>query len=177
MASENDMRRHTMIDPDLTASSGPSAFRTKQSAPRKSLGNDLLNPNAAIAQTRPSVDSTHHQQDELNGMGDARPAENGAGHRENSSFESNLPSLSMSMSIGRPSEDPYDDRPDSPPVQEETPKHRRFSMLRFRNASDSQLSMRMRQQQLAERPPPMPQRMCSSLVVSILRRFPCYTAC
>src|SRR4051812_38012022 len=31
-------------------------------------------------------------------------------------------------------------RPESPPIQDETPKHRRFSMLRFRNASDSQLS-------------------------------------
>ncbi|KAI0472188.1 hypothetical protein GGR56DRAFT_657296 [Xylariaceae sp. FL0804] len=47
--------------------------------------------------------------------------------------------------------------PESPPIQDETPKHRRFSMLRFRNASDSQLSTRMKQQQLAEKPPPMPQ--------------------
>ncbi|KAI5919096.1 hypothetical protein F4810DRAFT_688843 [Camillea tinctor] len=53
-------------------------------------------------------------------------------------------------------EDPYD-RPESPPIQEETPKHRRFSMLRFRNASDSQLSARLKQQQQAEKPPPLPQ--------------------
>ncbi|KAI0140559.1 hypothetical protein GGR57DRAFT_487775 [Xylariaceae sp. FL1272] len=53
----------------------------------------------------------------------------------------------------RGSQDAYD-RPDSPPVQDETPKHRRFSMLRFRNASDSQLSARWRQQ---EKPPPMPE--------------------
>ncbi|KAI0016741.1 hypothetical protein F4780DRAFT_665518 [Xylariomycetidae sp. FL0641] len=55
---------------------------------------------------------------------------------------------------GRASHDPFD-RPESPPIQEETPKHRRFSMLRFRNASDSQLSARMKAQ--AEKPPPMPQ--------------------
>jgi hypothetical protein len=45
-------------------------------------------------------------------------------------------------------------RPDSPPVQEETQKHRRFSALRFRNASDSQLSLKARKQ--AEKPPPLP---------------------
>lgn len=60
----------------------------------------------------------------------------------------------------RGSQDPFD-RPESPPIQEETPKHRRFSMLRFRNASDSQLSTRLKQQQqqhLNENPPPMPER-------------------
>src|SRR5450432_1666238 len=39
-----------------------------------------------------------------------------------------------------------ENRPDSPPVQDENPKHRRFSMLKFRHASDSQLSIRARQQ-------------------------------
>lgn len=57
--------------------------------------------------------------------------------------------------------DPFD-RPDSPPVQEETTKHHRFSMLRFRTASDSQLSARSRLQQ--EKPPPMPQRTCPPLL-------------
>ncbi|KAI1112588.1 hypothetical protein F5Y14DRAFT_253434 [Nemania sp. NC0429] len=57
----------------------------------------------------------------------------------------------------RASHDSYD-RPESPPIQDETPRHRRFSMLRFRNASDSQLSTRWRQQQqAAEKPPPMPE--------------------
>ncbi|KAH7141174.1 hypothetical protein B0J13DRAFT_445806 [Dactylonectria estremocensis] len=45
-------------------------------------------------------------------------------------------------------------RPESPPIQDETSKHRRFSVLRFRNASDSQLSLRAKQQ--AEKPPPIP---------------------
>ncbi|OAA64553.1 guanyl-nucleotide exchange factor [Niveomyces insectorum RCEF 264] len=40
--------------------------------------------------------------------------------------------------------------PESPLVQEETSKHRRFSLLRFRNASDSQLSTRARQHALAQ---------------------------
>lgn len=51
-------------------------------------------------------------------------------------------------------------RPSSPPVQEQTSRHRRFSVLRFRNASDSQLSLRAKQQ--AEKPPPMPRRMLPS---------------
>ncbi|CAN8095735.1 unnamed protein product [Discula destructiva] len=56
---------------------------------------------------------------------------------------------------------PHDqlDRPDSPPIQDETPKHKRFSMLRFRNASDSQLSARAKRQALAhadESAPPVP---------------------
>ncbi len=48
-------------------------------------------------------------------------------------------------------------RPASPPIQPETSRHKRFSILRFRNASDSQLSLRAKQQ--AEKPPPIPRRM------------------
>jgi hypothetical protein len=51
------------------------------------------------------------------------------------------------------------DRPASPPVQEESSRHRRFSMLRFRNASDSQLAAKARLQAAAEIPPPTPRRM------------------
>lgn len=47
-------------------------------------------------------------------------------------------------------------RPESPPIQDETPKHRRFSMLRFRNASDSQLATKAKQHAAAEKPPPLP---------------------
>ncbi|PQE21676.1 hypothetical protein CJF32_00004369 [Rutstroemia sp. NJR-2017a WRK4] len=54
------------------------------------------------------------------------------------------------------------ERPISPPIQEETSKHRRFSMLRFRHASDSQLSTRSRLQarnaSIAEDAPPVPHR-------------------
>ncbi|KAI6783192.1 Protein transport protein sec73 [Emericellopsis cladophorae] len=45
-------------------------------------------------------------------------------------------------------------RPGTPPIQEESNRHKRFSVLRFRNASDSQLSLRAKQQ--AEKPPPLP---------------------
>jgi hypothetical protein len=50
------------------------------------------------------------------------------------------------------------ERPASPPVQDENPKHRRFSMLKFRHASDSQLSTRARQQADAAAAPPIPGR-------------------
>jgi len=54
----------------------------------------------------------------------------------------------------RDDDSPFPARPDSPPVQEETHRHRRFSALRFRNASDPQLSLKARKQ--AEKPPPLP---------------------
>lgn len=47
-------------------------------------------------------------------------------------------------------------RPDIPLAQEQSAKHHRFSVLRFRNASDSQLSLRAKQ--AAETPPPVPRR-------------------
>ncbi|KAA8563795.1 hypothetical protein EYC84_011810 [Monilinia fructicola] len=53
------------------------------------------------------------------------------------------------------------ERSGTPPIQEETSKHRRFYMLRFRHASDSQLSTRSRLQaqnaSIAADAPPMPQ--------------------
>lgn len=65
------------------------------------------------------------------------------------------PSLEQSRSAGQPSRgDDSLSRPATPPIQEESTKHRRFSLLKFRNASDSQLSVRARQQ--AEAPPPLP---------------------
>ncbi|KAI1336170.1 hypothetical protein F5Y15DRAFT_214276 [Xylariaceae sp. FL0016] len=70
--------------------------------------------------------------------------------------KSSMESTALAATPTRESQDPSD-RPDSPPIQEETPKHRRFSMLRFRNASDSQLSTRLKRDQQQEKPPPMPQ--------------------
>lgn len=58
---------------------------------------------------------------------------------------------------GNLSEDSAHRRPNTPPIQEQTNRHKRFSVLRFRNASDSQLSLRARQQ--AESVPPVPTRM------------------
>ena len=43
------------------------------------------------------------------------------------------------------------------PVQEHSPMTRRFSMMRFRHASDSQLSTRAKEQQQQDDTPPVPQ--------------------
>lgn len=52
-----------------------------------------------------------------------------------------------------------EDRPASPPVQDAMPKQsHRFSLMKFRHASDSQLSTRARQQAEADAAPPMPRR-------------------
>lgn len=56
-------------------------------------------------------------------------------------------------------------RPDATSSQEEANRHKRFSLLRFRNASDSQLSLRAKQQ--AEKPPPVPRRMLPPLRYSL----------
>ena len=79
-------------------------------------------------------------------------------HRKTSasSFLSRPSNASM-PAINEPSEEP-ENRSLSPPVQEETSKHRRFSMLKFRHASDSQLSTRARQQADASPVPPLPNR-------------------
>ena len=47
-------------------------------------------------------------------------------------------------------------RPDTLPAQENPNRHKRFSIMRFRNASDSQLSIKAKQQ--AEDAPPLPKR-------------------
>ncbi|KAF4996475.1 hypothetical protein FGRMN_4472 [Fusarium graminum] len=66
-----------------------------------------------------------------------------------SRFEDQPDSLPESRPEGSP-----ESRPDTPPIQEENSKHHRFSVLRFRNASDSQLSLRAKQQ--SEQTPPVP---------------------
>lgn len=164
MASENDMRRHTIIDPGTGSGSGAATLPSRQpAAPRKSLADSLLRPGSSRVNARPSLESTSEDRDRL-------------GNGEGSSTETNALSAAMSASTGRPSVDDPFSRPESPPIQEETPKHRRFSMLRFRNASDSQLSARIKQQQQqqqqAEKPPPMPRR--RFLLPALISQPPCH---
>jgi hypothetical protein len=51
-----------------------------------------------------------------------------------------------------------DDVPPSPPVQEATPNTKRFSLMRFRHASDSQLSVKAKEHAgaIEEETPPVP---------------------
>jgi hypothetical protein len=60
--------------------------------------------------------------------------------------------------VARPSFTADGDEPPSPPVQEATPNTRRFSLMRFRHASDSQLSVKAKEHAArdSERAPPVP---------------------
>ncbi|KAL2355830.1 hypothetical protein BJ546DRAFT_971937 [Cryomyces antarcticus] len=61
--------------------------------------------------------------------------------------------ISSGSELGTSSED---QRPNTPPVQALTANTRRFSMLRFRHASDSQLSTRAKAQAMKDPVPPIP---------------------
>ncbi|EGO60508.1 hypothetical protein NEUTE1DRAFT_75657 [Neurospora tetrasperma FGSC 2508] len=61
----------------------------------------------------------------------------------------------MSSTAPQPTGDPVDHSL-SPSAPAETPKSKRFSMLRFRNASDSQLAAKAKLQAASEKPPPLP---------------------
>lgn len=57
-----------------------------------------------------------------------------------------------------PEQKEADERPVSPPVQQQSIKQKRFSMLKFRNASDSQLAAKARAQAATADAPPVPTR-------------------
>jgi hypothetical protein len=148
MASDNDMRRHSTLLEDSLNTAPP----LPKSATMKP---DFLRPNAFAKKNSTVRDASNGENGDLAKV----------------SLETTDPTgdeiTSLPVPMGRHSEDPGRS-PDSPPLQPESNKHRRFSMLRFRTASDSQLATRSRlqhqQQQQAEKPPPLPQRMFQSLV-------------
>ncbi|KAI0491261.1 hypothetical protein F4859DRAFT_520784 [Xylaria cf. heliscus] len=131
MASESDMRRHTtLFDPKSPADALPSP---QPASHRLENGATSQDSDSGTQSTDPTSGLT---------MGLSPDPD---------------PDPDADADAVRVSQSSYD-RPESPPIQDETPRHRRFSMLRFRNASDSQLSTRWRQQQqAAEKPPPMPE--------------------
>ena len=57
------------------------------------------------------------------------------------------------VSLSAVNDTPIMERAGSPPVPARTPKHRPFSMLKFRHASDSQLSKTAKEQADSEIPP------------------------
>ncbi|KAH7032824.1 uncharacterized protein B0I36DRAFT_347985 [Microdochium trichocladiopsis] len=129
-ASESDMRRHTiLLDP---VNDGPISL------PRKSEAEETQQPDPAAIPPIILEDTTAANSGENGGTdGAERPSTSGDRNEED---------LTRLRSGGL---DPLD-RSISPPIQADSQKHRRFSMLRFRNASDSQLSARIKQQQLQE---------------------------
>lgn len=147
MASESDMRRHTSIFNPLTAPKLAQHSETPPSLGQPQASTQSSNAPALLADSFVTADADSSDID----LGEAVSAAGTAAAIAATEFAT--PSL-----IGRPKkgedatrgtvsiDDEYLVRPDSPPVQEQTLKHRRFSLLRFRNASDSQLAARARQQ-------------------------------
>ena len=125
MASEIDIRRHTLFAPSTSNDAPPPLpVQPVQSVQPEHTDDDDNGQPISSERTRESTMSTSNTR--INSRPASRP-----GSRA-------------------------DSRPDTPPIQEENSRHRRFSVLRFRNASDSQLSLRAKQH--AEKPPPVPRR-------------------
>lgn len=144
MASDSDMRRHTLLVPASLEVPNPPLGRSESeftSTPDltttslSSVAEDSSLPSIAVSVTNP---------------GDQAPD-------RLSESSSRFDGATVSFDLP--------DRPASPPVQAESHKHRRFSMLRFRNASDSQLAAKAKLHAAAEKAPPLPRRMFSSVGV------------
>ncbi|OLN97513.1 Protein transport protein sec73 [Colletotrichum chlorophyti] len=168
VASESDMRRHTILDLDTAPQLPPLPHHPPQhpqhEPPLQQLSSypqptpqpheqeqepeHLQQPDKQQQVETPSEPPSQQQQELLPSVSISRARPPSSSLAVPSQFDDDL-----DVSAQQNSDDP-DARPDSPPIQEETPKHRRFSILRFRNASDSQLSLRAKQQ--AEKPPPVP---------------------
>lgn len=135
MASEADMRRHADSDTDINANA--NAKDVVSAAETTQPGESTLSgpPPSTPPELTPATSSV--------------PAPSTAPH-DDSSPPADQPSLKLIPSIQLP---PITQMPTQP---DDTNKQRRFSMLRFRNASDSQLSTRAKQQAQAEKRPPMP---------------------
>ncbi|ESU07263.1 hypothetical protein FGSG_01899 [Fusarium graminearum PH-1] len=125
MSSDTDVRRHTYFESSASGDIAPAL-------PSQSFQN---NPEAAgeFSHSSPCHDlprdsTTSRIEEPREGQTESRPGSRLEGQGE--------------------------DRPDTPPIQDENNKHHRFSVLRFRNASDSQLSLRAKQQ--SEKTPPVP---------------------
>lgn len=176
MASESDMRRHTSIFNPLSAPKLP------QQLPQQPEQPPLPRPEPVTTQSEPAVALLGNPVSASSASDDLGDAVSAAGTAAAISVTApSTPATPITPVALPPSTPTYDgrhssagedtrgvvsidsdylSRPDSPPIQEQTPKHRRFSLLRFRNASDSQLAARARQHAQAEAEviPPMPNR-------------------
>ncbi|KAJ2901313.1 hypothetical protein MKZ38_001980 [Zalerion maritima] len=153
MASETDIRRRTLTEETGLQDPTCANSTTNSFLPTASSSTAPSTPHTQHATATPSSSSSSNpnshglQNDHANITPKARVV----------SAASSVPgSETPTGSRNSTADIPQIIQPPSPPIQEETPKHRRFSMLRFRNASDSQLSTRAKQQAQAEKPPPLP---------------------
>ncbi|KAK1835842.1 hypothetical protein QBC39DRAFT_413583 [Podospora conica] len=143
MASDSDMRRHTLLVPDSLAIPNPPLGRSESEFTSTPDLTTSLSP-VAEDSSMPSI-----------AISAANHADNAPDRISTSSSRYDGATVSFDLP----------DRPASPPVQHESQKHRRFSMLRFRNASDSQLAAKAKLHAAAEKAPPLPRRMFSSVGV------------
>lgn len=151
MASESELRRSTVLPDDFRPASFDPPLRAATS--HIDLPSLRLSPSTLSADVGAAADAA------ANGLTTAIPAPPVTPPHDSPS--SSIAANNNALQV----HDPID-RPDSPPIQDETPKHRRFSMLRFRNASDSQLSARAKKQAHAhadESAPPVPRGMLSPM--------------
>ncbi|GAB1314307.1 Protein transport protein sec73 [Madurella fahalii] len=123
MASETDMRRHSLFDSLAVPVPKQPPFRSESSTDLPAL--------TSVAEDSPSP------------IVPASPAD----------FPRD--SISVASTHAVPSVVDASDGPGFP-LPDESQKHRRFSMLRFRNASDSQLAAKAKLHAAAEKPPPVP---------------------
>ncbi|TKW54621.1 Protein transport protein sec73 [Colletotrichum tanaceti] len=171
VVSETDMRRHTIIDTESVPQLPPLPQHFPSPQPQSQQQQQPPRPQSQQHQKQPFIIQPQEAQQSQSLLpplqGQQQEKEQGQHGEEPrpsvsaSTQESQSTLLAVPAQSGGDADEPSQqtldgsgDRPNTPPVQEETPKHRRFSMLRFRNASDSQLSLRAKQQ--AEKPPPVP---------------------
>jgi hypothetical protein len=144
MTSESNMRRRTFL------------FHPSKQSSQSSQPSQPSQPTQSPHSTQPTqLDSS------INYLGQEGPPDITS---DKLPPEDNAPNADLShinRQHGTPHPPASPSRPDSPPVQEQTTKHRRFSTLRFRNFSDSQLSLRSKQQ--SEVTPPLPPRTFPSI--------------
>ncbi|KAK4143762.1 uncharacterized protein C8A04DRAFT_37184 [Dichotomopilus funicola] len=127
MGSESDMRRHSLLDSLATPAPKPPPFSTGSAAEPSALSS------VAEDATSPS----------------APPSSSAGLPRDSISVASTHDVPSIVEPSGAPG-------PASLTGSDYSHKHRRFSMLRFRNASDSQLAAKAKLHAAAEKPPPVP---------------------
>ncbi len=127
VASETDMRRHSLLDTLAPPAPKQPPFHSGSAAELPTL-TAVAEDSSPMSVPPPSVDLPRES------ISDA--------------------SLHAVPSIIEPS-----DRHGSLTGSDYSHKHRRFSMLRFRNASDSQLAAKAKLHAAAQKPPPVPRRM------------------
>lgn len=128
MASESDMRRHSLFDSLSAPAPKQPTFNSGSTADLPAL------TTVAEDSTSPSI--------------------------PNSSADLPRDSISVASTHGVPSIVEPSDGPASVAGSDHSHKRRRFSMLRFRNASDSQLAAKAKLHAAAQKPPPVPRRTC-----------------